>query len=108
MLNFLPDFLRAIIYIVAGVVLARFYLKFIDFPSDNINRWFGAWVLLSIAAFASGHFVVFSLITLAACMVLSRAPGHFAPATYVILLPLIPLFDWTVPGFAGINRILSL
>ena len=108
MLNFLPELLRAVVTVVGAIILARFYLKFIDFPGGDLNRWFGAWVLLSIAAFASGHFLVFSFFVLIAGLIVTRGSEGFAPAAYVLLLPVTPLFVWMVPGFAGINRILGL
>lgn len=108
MLNFLPEAVRAIVFVLGGLILARVYLKLIDFPRENLNRWFGAWIVLSIAAFAAGHFLVFAGIVLITCLILSRPADTVAPAIYVLLLPLIPLFPWTIPGFGGINFFLGL
>jgi hypothetical protein len=108
MLDFLPDTLRALAFVLLALCGARIMFHVLKIPFDNLSAWFSAWILLTTAAFVSGHFVVFALVAAGVCVWLARKSPDDVPAIYVALLPLMPLYEVTIPGFLGIKRILSI
>lgn len=108
MLGFLPLHARAFVFVFIALIGARLFMRAIRFTPTNDSAWFRAWLLLTATAFFGGHFLVYSLLVGIVCAVLS-APGAINRAqAYVVLLPLIPLFSYTLPGAFGINYILTL
>jgi hypothetical protein len=108
MFEFLPLHLRVLVYIGIALVGARVFLAVMRFPEQDANRWLLAWAVLTPVAFFSGHFLLFALATVVACVVLRRKMPGRAAAIYIALLPMIPLFSYSIPGFAGINKLITL
>jgi hypothetical protein len=108
MLGFFPFAVRALVFVLIALAAARCLIWAIRLPLADINRWFYAWAVLTIAAFLSGHFLVFSIVLAACCYVLWRAAPNRSIADYVAILPVIPLFTYTIPGALGIDNIVTI
>jgi hypothetical protein len=108
MLGFFPFAVRAMIFVLIALATARCYIWAIRLPLTDINRWFAAWFVLTIAAFLSGHFLIFSIVVAVCCYLLWRLDSNRAIANYVAILPLIPLNTYTIPGALGIDNIVTI
>jgi hypothetical protein len=98
---------RALLYVTIALVGAHFFLRFVRLPLTGLNRLSLAWVVLTVAAFCSGHFLVFS--TVALIVVVSLKKQQIAATSiYIALLPLVPLHVYAIPGALGINYLFNL
>jgi len=107
MLGFLPDPMRALALALIAQVGGIVFLRFMQLPYMDRNRLSWAWLVLTIAAFLSVHFLVFAIVVAIVFTILRRhAPGT-VPAIYIALLPLIPLYSYTIPGAFGVRNLFT-
>ncbi|MGC4029164.1 MAG: O-antigen ligase family protein [Steroidobacteraceae bacterium] len=108
MLGFLPTYTRAFVFVLVALIGARVFMRIIRFTPENDSAWFRAWLVLTAAAFFGGHFLIYSLLVGIVCAMLAAPGTTNRVQAYVVLLPLIPLFSYTLPGAFGISYILML
>lgn len=108
MLGFLPLHARAFIFVLVALLGARLFTKAIGFTPEGCRGWFWGWFTLTFAAFFGGSFLVYALFVGVVGNLLARSGPAQRAQAYIVLLPVIPLYAYTVPGAFGINNILVL
>jgi O-Antigen ligase len=108
MLAFLPGPIYHYALILIALIGAALLLRTVNFATETRRAWLLAWLVVTTAAFFSGHFLVFAVVVLVVCAKLRGKWPEGTPAIYVALLPIIPLYDYTIPGLLGIESILTL
>jgi hypothetical protein len=101
--------MRSLALILVAFLIARILLAIVGNPGREVaRRWLAIWAVMTIVAFLSGHYMVFAALFTSACVVLAKKMPNSIPALYVLMLPIIPAFSYTIPGAFGINKIVTL
>lgn len=108
MLGFLPDPMRALGLALIASIGGLIFLRYVELPHFARTRLSWAWLALTVAAFSSMHIFVFAAIVAIVCWSLRKLDGESVPAIYIALLPVIPLYRYTIPGVLGINALFDL
>jgi O-antigen ligase len=108
MLGFLPDPIRAFSLAAIALLGGFLFLKAVDLPYIDRRRLCWTWLTLTIAAFFSVHFLIYAVIVGIACALLLRTGSDLVPAFYIALLPVMPLYRYTIPGALGIQNLFDL
>ena len=76
-------------------------------PKNQIFKWLFAWLALSAAGFLTANFWLYAM--LGAIIILALALNEqVKPALFLLLLPLFPIVNLSIPGLGVINNLIEL
>jgi O-antigen ligase len=108
MLGLLSNVATAFVYIFVALIGAGVLLRVLKLLSAEQTAWYICWLVLSAASFLSGHFLIYAVVSGICCAIVAKNANARIPATYIALIPVVPMYPYTIPGFLGINNIFNL
>lgn len=108
MLNFLPTHVRAFVFVMLALAAGGFLLRWAGFDVRERRTWFRAWLVLTFAAFFGGHFLLYAAVLAIVVTAVARKGVDARLGLFFAVLPLMPLFGYTLPGPPGINQLIAL
>lgn len=106
-MDIFPVHVRACLYILAAYGVATLYIFFF-YRYKYLVKWAVCWAVITCAVFLPGHIAVLILVVVLISAFLIPKKSSEKVKYYFVLLPVIPLFAYEVPGALGINLILEL
>lgn len=106
-MDILPVHMRACVFLLAAYGLATVYLFFF-YRYRYLVKWSLLWAVVTSVTFLSGHVAIVAItIVLISWYFIPKQPIEKVKH-YFVLLPIVPLFVYDVPGPLGINLLLDL
>lgn len=106
-MDILPVHVRACVFILAAYGLAAIYLFFF-YRYRYLVKWSILWAVVTSVTFLAGHVAIVAMAVILISLFLIPNQRFERVSYYFVLLPIVPLFIYDVPGPMGINLLLDL
>lgn len=106
-MDIFPVHVRACVFVLAAYSVASLYILFFS-RHKYLLKWSMGWAIITSAAFLSGHMAIFVAVVIAVSIFILPSKPSERVKYYFVLLPVIPLFVYDIPGPLGINLLLDL
>ncbi len=113
-MSIFPTYVRAWIFICIAFVAAFLFLLMLVRKTDIIERkdlvyWAAFTFIITAAAFLSNSILIFTIVVASVCMYILRRKKELVVPYYLALIPLIPMYNYEIPGLVpGIRYLFAI